>query len=184
MSKMTVKEILRASAQALGLENAVAYIDGKSQDSTETDTLLHCFNLVENELALDYLPLYAETLLQTLTGIVKYELLPYAAVRVLSVRNFEDEAVEYKLFPAHIKTQPGNIKIAYTYAPSEKTLKDESDFFLQASVRLFVYGIAAECTLAEGQFEESAVWDKKYKDAITAAYHAQPCKVLRSRRWA
>lgn len=40
------------------------------------------------------------------------------------------------------------------------------------SPRLFAYGIAAEYCLACGLFEEAAVWDKKYKDALTAAYRS------------
>ena len=72
----------------------------------------------------------------------------------------------------------------YTYLPKTKTFDDKSDFTLNASVRLLSYGVAAEYALANGMFEEAAVWDKKYKDAIKAAYCSKPPRRIRSRRWA
>ena len=87
------------------------------------------------------------------------------------------------MFPEYLKTQPQRVCVRYTYLPQKKTLTDTSDFMLHASVRLFAYGIATEYSLACGLFEEAAVWDKKYKDAIKAAYSAKPVRRMRSRRW-
>ena len=184
MNRMTVKEILREAAQMLGLDDTVAYLDGEDEETKEAVQLLRCFNVVENELALDYLPLYAETEIDTPSGIVLYSVLPHKIVRVLRVLDEHGEKVKYTLYPTQIKACVGKIKIAYTYAPCEKTLDESSDYQLQASKRLFAYGIAAEFLLGQGAFEQAAVWDKKYKDAITAAYQARPCKIMRSRRWA
>ena len=44
--------------------------------------------------------------------------------------------------------------------------------------------MAAEYCLACGLYEESEVWDEKYRAALAAAYRARPARVLRSRRWA
>ena len=184
MSKLTVKEILLAAAQTLNLDDAEAYLSGRSTQVGESNDLLRCYNLVENELALDYLPLYAEEVLQSSTGVIYYSTFDNAVVRVLHVGDEWDNPVEFKLFPDYMKTQPGVVKVRYTYSPRPKQIAEVCDYTLQASARLFVYGIAAEYTLAMGMFEESAVWDKKYKDAITAAYRARPSKTLRSRRWA
>ena len=186
MSKITVKEVLLACAQMLGLDDTVEYLNAPSQEKNagETEELLRCFNIVENEVALDYLPLYAETEVETQTGAVQYACLPNAIVRVLRVCDEWGNSVPFKIFPDHIQTQSGKIKIAYTYAPESKALDGESDYTVQASARLFAYGVATEYSLAKGMFEEASVWDKKYKDAITAAYRSRPCRILRSRRWA
>ncbi len=183
---MTVKEIILAGAGELGLKDCVkAYLDGTdTAGAGETERLLDCFNLVENELALDYLPLYAEEELESDSGAVYYSELSKRVVRVLRVADEGGNALAFKLFPEYLKTQGGKIKVAYTYAPNAKGIEDESDYILQASVRLFAYGIAAEYSLAVGAFEDAAVWDKKYKDAIAAAYRAKPSRKLRSRRWA
>lgn len=59
---MTVKETILLAADELGCGNRVReYFEEEGETGKkETEVLLRCFNLVENELALDYLPLYAE----------------------------------------------------------------------------------------------------------------------------
>ena len=183
---MTVKECIITAATELGIVNEVqAYLEGTSTDGKKNaELLLACFNLVENELALDYLPLYAEDEMRSDTGKIEFSKLSMSAVRILRVSDEWGNSVRFQLFPTYLKTQPGTVRVAYTYTPEQKVLTGESDFKLQASVRLMAYGMAAEYTLATGLFEEHAVWDKKYKESIAAAYKARPCRKMRSRRWA
>ncbi len=182
---MTVKELIVAAAISLGIaENVNAYLEnGDSVGQKDTERLLECFNLVENELALDYLPLYAEETLQSATGSIDFSALSKAAVRILQVTDEWGNSVKYRLFPDYLKTQPGKLLISYTYTPKRKELGEESDFVLQASSRLFAYGMAAEYSLMTGRYEEAAIWDKKYKEAIDAAYRARPCERIKSRSW-
>lgn len=183
---MTVKEIILAAASELGIGDEVgAYLSGASTDGeVQAKALLRCFNLVENEVALDYLPLLAEEELETETGAVYYASLSREAARVVGVWDEWGNSVPFTLFPDYLKTQPNKVRVRYTYLPQEKSFNDKSDFTLQASVHLFAYGVAAEYALASGLFEEAAVWDRKYKDAIKAAYCAKPTRRIRSRRWA
>lgn len=184
---MKVKDIIIMTAAELGLlESVQAHLDGgeNSVGARAAELLLTCFNLVENELALDYLPLLAEDELTSATGAVEYSALEYPVVKVLSVENEWGDSVKFKLFPTYLKTQAGKVKITYTYTPKEKGMDEASDYMTQVSKRLFVYGMAAEYLLATGQFEEAAAWDRKYKEGIEAAYRVLPCKRIRSRRWA
>lgn len=183
---MTVKETVLLAADEIGCGDRVReYLGSKGETGKkETETLLRCFNLVENEVALDYLPLYAEDEAESETGRVEYSVLGKAAVRVLGVRDEWGNKIPFRLFPDHLRTAPGKVRIAYTYTPEEKGLEDSSDFVLQASPRLFACGMAAEYCLACGLFEEAEVWDGKYRAALAAAYRARPARLLRSRRWA
>lgn len=182
---MTVLEIIRAAATELGLADEVNdYLEGNSDNAkADTENLLRCFNLVENELALDYLPLHAEEELETQTGAIYYSEFSRAAVRVLKVTDGWGNELAFKLFPEYIKTQSDRVRVTYTYTPTEKGFADESEFLSLVSVRLFAYGVAAEFCLSSGRFEEAAVWDNKYKEAISRAYRALPSKKIRSRRW-
>lgn len=183
---MTVKECVKLAAGELGIGDSVnAYVDGTSDEGKqETETLLRCFNIVENEVALDYLPLYCEEEIAAETGVVRYAALSRSVVRVLRVTDEWGNKAPFRLFPEYLKTLPGKVRVLYTYTPKEKTLSDDSDFILQVSPRLLGYGMASEYCLAAGLFEEAAVWEKKYKDALTAAYRSGSSKTLRSRRWA
>ena len=182
---MTVKDVIALAAEELGIGDVVkAYLGGdKSQGEAETKALLRCFNLVENEVALDYLPLFAEDTVFTETGAVEYSALTKEAVRILSVKDSSGNSVKYKIFPSYLSAQAGELVIRYTYTPTAKTLDDESDFLLLVSDRLLAYGMAAEYCFSCGLYDEGEAWNKKYKDALKAAYRAKPAKVMRSRRW-
>lgn len=185
MNTITVKDAILTAAAELGFADTVqAYFDGTSQEGeAEVEALLRCFQLVENELALDYLPLYAEEEVETGTGVVPYDAFSRTIVRIVKVTDEWGNDAPFTLFPEYLKTQGGKCKIRYAYAPEKKELDGESDYHLYVSARLLAYGMAMEYALARGMFEEASVWDKKYKDAITATYRANPCRVIRSRRW-
>ena len=182
---MKVLDIILAAATELGIADEVNdYVSGGSENAkADTENLLRAFNLVENELALDYLPLRAEEEVETTTGAIEYSAFSRSVVRILQITDTWGNELEFKLFPDYVKTQCGKVRVCYTYTPTEKTFTDESEFHALVSVRLFAYGIASEFCLASGRFEEAAIWDKKYKQAIAAAYRAKPVKKISSRRW-
>jgi hypothetical protein len=183
---MTVLECINATATELGMgERVRKYLEGfTSEGEAEAHELLRCFNLVENELALDYLPLYAEDEIVTDTGVVYFSELAKRPVRVVEVRDGQGNDLSFRLYPEYLKTAVGKIVVRYAYVPEEKGFQEESDFALFASVRLFAYGMACEYLTVNGDFEEAGVWDKKYKEAIACAYRSKKAKRIASRRWA
>lgn len=184
---MTVKECVELAAVQLGIADEIqAHFDGKgtAEGAKKAALLVTCFNIVENELALDYFPLLAEDVLTTDGGVVAFSALQNAAVRVTKVTDEWGNSTAFQLFPNYLKTQPGKVCVRYTYTPEKKTADDASDFCTSVSARLIAYGMAAEYAMSTGLFEDAAVWDKKYKDGIQAAYRLQKCERIRSRRWA
>ncbi len=180
---MKVKDCLLLSAELLGLNDAITDLNSGISTSEETQRLLRCFQLVQSELALDYLPLFAEDEVETETGAVFFSELTYPPVRILKITDNVGGELDFTLFPEYVKTAVGKVKVRYTYAPTEKTLDDECDFALGVSARLVAYGVASEYALAVGLYEEANVWEKKYKDAISAAYRLKRAKPIKSRRW-
>ena len=182
---MTVKEVLIKAAKLLSLDEAAAFLETGEEgtENAQANALLTCFHTVENELALDYFPRRIEETLQTQTGAIVYEELSKKAVRILFVHDEWGNELPFKTFPEYVKTQSGKITIGYCYLPEEKTLAGECDFKLFVSVRMMAYGIAAEYALQNGMFEDAAVWNKKYKDAICAAYKNFKSVKIKQRRW-
>ena len=163
--KVPVKAAVRAAAQILGVSEGVeARFNGEETEEGQRDLtlLLECFHRVENELALDYFPLVAEEEKNTANGKVPYAELAFPAARILSVQDGDGNLLKYKLFPDYVQTNAGKVKVTYTYSPEEKGLDEESDYKTTVSERLFVYGMAAEYSLAQGDLEAARIWDKKY----------------------
>ena len=181
---MKVKDIIIAAAKLLGIEQEVlAYCNGESTECENAEVLLDCFNEVENELALDYFPLVAEEVKTSGNGQFGYSAFENSVVRVLKVADERGELIPFKVYARYMATQPGKVVVTYTYSPKVKGLEEESEQALGVSERLFSYGVAAAFATVKGLYEEGAVWDKKYKDAIACAGRAIRSKRLRGRVW-
>lgn len=183
---MIVKDIVKNAGELVGISEQVAtYLDGDtSVGKKEVETLLSCYNLVENELALDYYPLVAEEEISTDTGRLDFGLLKKPVVRFLAVQDAYGIHVPYTLYVGYLKTSAGTVKLRYTYTPSlEKGLSDACECALGVSERMMAYGVAAEYCFMNGLYEEGEAWSKKYRDSIMATYRAQKSKTIAARRW-
>lgn len=127
------------------------------QIETIREDLLSCFNLVENELALNYLPLYATHMCNS--NIVYYTEFEYSPHRIV------DCNCKFKIYPEYIESKDIITAIDYLYIPNKKELYDEcsyKDEFLQC----LTYGTISEYLLSQGFYEEAAIWSEKYKREI------------------
>lgn len=183
---MKVKDILALAAANLGrddLEAAVFDLSGEPQG--ELAELLRCYNLVENEIALDYFPLRAEESFEPTDGAVLYAQFSYAPVGVTKVVGARGD-VPFELLPACLRltgAAEGRVTVRYTYSPAQKEWNDDSEFSGKISARLMSFGVAGEFCLSHGQYQEAAMWDKKYRDALKAANVLRKKLAIRSRRW-
>lgn len=192
---MLVKEILSQAAFLLG-ENALSeYIrrgadasaseEEKKELAKKTDFLLRCYNIVENEIALDYLPLTAEEYVVGGTDRIQYTSFSRTPVSVISVTDERGNKLPYTVFPEYLSVpDAGTAVVTYSYAPEQKALSGQTDYGAGLPERLFAYGVACEACVIGGAYDEATAWDKKYKDALMSAHSRNRPKVIRSRRWA
>ena len=183
---MTVKNILSLAAANLGREDLVAAVcDCNRNPIGEVASLLRCYNLVENEIALDYFPLKTEDILALSGNVVPYSRLTHAPVTILSVKGESGVNIDFETRPARIllKAKSGTVTVTYTYSPAEKQFKDSCELGGNISARLLSFGVACEFCLSNGQFQEAAAWEKKYRDALRAANTQRRPIFVRSRRW-
>ena len=178
---MKVREVLEFAAELLGLGDGNG--GGFDCASPLGEKLLEKFLAVENEVALDYLPLVAEDEIVSETGVVFFSELTKKATRILKISGESGENVPFAIYPQYVKTQPSKMVVRYAYTPSEKGIDDEVEAQACVSVRLLAYGVASEYCLGEGLYSEASVWEGKYKKALLAAYKITPNRVVSSRRW-
>ncbi len=184
---MKVKEVIISSLNLLGRNSLAArFKNGGEMSAEESDTLetlLYCFNAVEDEVARKYIPLtYKETLRAT-DCIFYYEAF---AKTPLSIKSVTSDGVEvgYELFPRYILTKAQNVTIEYEYSPSKKKIDGNSDFGAEAGEYLLATGMAAEYCLINGEIEAAEQWEQKYRSKIDRAQSALPCGgFIAPRRW-
>jgi hypothetical protein len=184
---MKVKEVIVAAAELIGdeaVKRVQAYLDGGEGDGELLATaLLSCYNGVEVDLAVNYLPLKKEEGLETDTGAVTYASLTESALHIVRVTDEWGLSVRFDCYANYFKARVGKLFVTYTYSPKEKGLEEEVECHRLAGKRLLAYGVAAEYCLKEGLYDEAAVWEKKYKDAVNVAYKGEPCRRVKGRNW-
>lgn len=183
---MKVKDIMMKAAELVGNADELQnYFDGTSSTlgKKQAELLLTCFNFVENELALDYIPLIKEEAFTPNGGKISYSDFSSSIVRILRVEA-NGKAVPFRLFAAYMEADERSVVVRYAYTPTEKAADGESEYRTGVSERLIAFGMAAEYCTALGRYEEAGIWDKKYKEGIEAIKKIGTKRKLPSRRWA
>lgn len=152
---MKVKEVIDKCYELLSIE--------KTEENT--DILLKCYNITENELATSYIPLIT-TDCTTLDGNkIEYKNLEKNAYRIIEVKDYHNEKLNYTLYHTYMEVKKrfeGVLYyIKYSYLPKEKTIKDNCEYSA-GKARLLIFGTCAEYCLSQLNFEEAKCWHDKY----------------------
>ena len=181
---MTAKQVINEAARLIGIDELLNgyFTNGNEEGEKAAQALLSCLYLVETELASEYFPLrFEETL--TSNGKIEFEAFTHKPLCVLSVADSGGKEAAAVIFPTYIKVKNGAYNVSYTYAPDKKELDDDLPFDACVTAALVAYGVAAEYCLLAGLYEEAAVWEKKYKQAIRGAKPKARGGAMRAREW-
>ena len=188
---MKVKDIVREAASALGLTEAVNFCDGKNVSDGATPAageedameLLKFFHRTETDTAANYVPLVYEESVESVDGKIETSALSKRFLRAAYLLDKNGGRAQYKTCPGYLKTAVKSGVLGYAYLPEEKTLSDDSDYSSDELEKAFVAGVAAEYYLKKQLFEESEVFGREYKAALSMARRLQHGKSFKARRW-
>lgn len=145
-------------------------------------SLIECTNLVLCELAEEYLPLTTkETLF--VNEIVPYTQFCKSPLQIISA--YQNGNIKYVYRPNGVDFGvTGNVDVEYSYRPENKEFLDEVEIGSgQLSERILAYGVCAEYCLLSGDYEESQIWDKRYKDNLLGALSKKSEMTVKNRKW-
>ena len=188
---MLIKDVLILAAEELGradlvpgIEAACAAPPGTAPEG-ETATLLRCYHLTENEVALDHFPLKETQTFAPKGDAVLFTEFSRAPVDILEVRDGSGARVPFTVYPARLVLPrgTGEARVTYSYAPPRAGIADETAFSEKISARLLSYGVAGEYLLSGGRYAEAAVFDEKFHAALRAAGLERRKLSLCARRW-
>lgn len=185
---MKVKDIVVTALKILGRnELAEKLSEGDELDGGEKDTvntLVHCFNAVEDEAARCYIPLCAVQTIYSYDGKIPFSRFEHTPVRITGVTS-EGKAVSYKVYPDCIKADAKSVTVEYDYAPSVKDIDGVSEFNCAVGGYLFACGAAAEYCLINGEIQAAEAWESKYRQEIERVQSSTPTSggYIPPRRW-
>ena len=183
---MKVKQIMASAARLCGRQDVAEYLErGFTEDLSaaerEAETLLKCYNLAENEIALDYLPLRREERFES-DGCVPYAAFAEPPVEILSVRDEAGRSLRFAAGEKGVRVREGRAVIRYSVRPRVKGPGDRPELSEKGDARLLALGTACEYALMSGNYDAASLLDRRYRDALACACRERGGR-LRMRRW-
>lgn len=189
---MTVREIMKTTAILLQMDSLLSsnyFTNGTTstqEQATQVTALTTCFNLVNNIIATEYMPLLAEAACTVTDGRINYSDITteHNIFNIKKVRSTDGDTLTFSCFPTYLKTQGKKVIVTYAYYPKTLIPTDEANTFgIQLSSRVYSYGMACEYCFMNGLYDEANMWDKRFKDALKGAIRRLAEVKLPSRSW-
>ena len=186
---MTVKDILKLVCESVGEReilnklNSTETVTYTEREQEKLDTMVNCFNLVNQEIASDYLPYLTKEEIDVNNSVLNFSTLSKQVVNVYEIKNRLGMNLKFKLFPNYVEIFGKAKTIVYSYLPEELSLNDSFEFFNGLSPRVFAYGVASEFLLIDGMSEDAEIWEDRFKDSLFVLSRRRGEHVLPKRSW-
>ena len=183
---MTVQDVIKLAAFALLDEAVAAKIGGEEELTAEEETvvnrLIAAYNLVLNEIATEYYPVFYSEQKEGKT--IEFSTLTYSPLKISLVTDASGKEVDFKVNGTSVEMPYfGEYTIRYAYIPPERSDTDDFEYDnTKVGARIFAYGTAAEYCLALGRYEEARNWDSKYRNSLHSAL-TRGAKKIKGRVW-
>lgn len=165
---MKVEDILTEVLVRLGDKDKYD-INNLPHDDSEINTIIKCINMIISEIASDYIPVETEEEVEVVNGVIPYEIL---SKRLINLKNISKNTskIGAKMYPEHIAVKAdGIVKVNYLYLPEEVKLGDKIELSPKVTVMLLTYGVLGEYCLLQGRYEDSMLFDKRYREMLKIA---------------
>ena len=185
---MKVIEILKESAEILGLDNQVEILSTATEDKEsmlledkEISTLFNLFKFSARELCTNYIPVATK---QTITTQeLKFPIVDLKNyIRTISVTK-NGERANYKIMNRNLVfVEDGEYEIEYASYPDIESVFDEIDFLATYSTEALVFGLCSYYSISKGLFDEFQIFHGSYI-AKAESIRALKTFVMPQRRW-
>lgn len=168
---MKVENIVKMVCDFVGEKEIFDKLAAKEQqqlsprEQEKVDKMVRCFNLVNQEIAADFLPFLTEEEVEE-RSLIEFSSLKKKIVNVYEVKNRFGMNLRYKLYPTHLQIAGKAKWIVYSFLPEELALDDEVEMLCGLSARVYAYGIASEYLLTEGISDDADIWETRYKQSL------------------
>ena len=185
---MLVKDVIRSAMRLVGRGDICELLSSEGQLPEEqgaaVQTMLYCYNAVEDELARRHFPLTATDKLTSNSGTYYFARFYHTPIKINRVYS-GGARVKYKIFSEYLKADYPSVEVEYDYSPAKKSLTGSCEFEgLDLGEMLFAYGCAAEYSLINGEIRSAELWESKYRQAVDGARKNLPqYSDIPPRRW-
>ena len=167
---MTVKEILKLAIEFVGEKELAIKLDTEEElsekETEKMKTMLSCFNLVNQEIAGEYLPFLTREDVDVMSGKIFFSDLSKTVINIYEVKDKFGFNLPFKVISNCVEVKRKPKSVIYSFLPEMLTLDDEVEFFNGLSARVYAYGIASEFLLQSGLGDDAEIWEERYKESL------------------
>ena len=186
---MTVKEVLCEAAKLVGESDVYNYLSDKIPDDTAyceegAELIKHCYDVIIDELACEYLPLKDKCAFAATDGKVMYSSFVKKPVRINFVYDENGKKLPYKAFIDHLSVTADKVIIEYDFKPGVQNITDEA-FYADGIIgeHVLAYGVATEYCTERGRITDAEIWASKYNAALKARLAEKRQLKIKAGRW-
>ncbi len=182
---MKVLDVIKLVCDFVGEKELRAKLEAdetlSAREQEKVALLQRCFNLVNQEIATDYLPFLTKE--QVSGSVIQFSSLSKNVVHVMEIKNRFGMNLKFKLFPNYVEVEGNAKSITYSFFPDECNLQDEVEKFCGLSQRIYAYGVASEYLLIDGVSSDAEIWENRYKESLFMLSQKRGEHTLPKRRW-
>jgi len=183
---MRVKDILKLAMEFVGewqllqklerqdlqnLQNkdgsdAEAVIEFNAVEQDKLKKFVSCFNMVNQEIAGDYLPFLTKENVETSNGMILFSDLSKQVINIYEVKDRFGFNLEFKVLSNFVETKKSAKTVVYSFLPKDLQIDDKIEYFNGLSARVYAYGVASEFLLVSGLSSDAEIWEERFKESL------------------
>lgn len=185
---MKVKEILIKVSKILDLKELENYLthDIEITDDINNDInkLLMATNMINGIIASQYFEIIDNVNINVNNNFIAYaDISDKGIIEIKCVTNSDGSPIEYKLYNNGLYVSANNINIKFSYFPKEVTIDDAIDCYMRLNDYVFAQGVVSEYLFLKGDFEESYIWDKRFKNSLNSIMRPKRSIITPAKEW-
>lgn len=185
---MNVKDIIKTVCGFIGHDEIASKIEQSEPSFTQseqkiTKNLLKCLNLVQNEIASQYIPLCTVEEVKAKDFKVEYSSFSKKPIAIISVRDKYNRLVHFKPFCDYLMIYASKANVKYNFLPDQITSLDEEMSQPLVPIHIYAYGVAREYFLQQALSDDADIFEKRFKDSLEVFARRKSNAILPKRRW-
>jgi len=186
---MKVKEILINVTKLMEINNVYDYLtnDNIALDDSimaDIDRLLSAVNMTNSIIASQYIEVNDCVEIQSKNNLIHYaDITDKNIIEIKEVTDYNGSPIEYKLCSDGIEVSRSKVNVKFSYFPSMVDIDDDINYYTKINTITFAFGVIAEYLFLKGDFEDSYIWDNKFKQSLSSLVRPKRKIVMPTKRW-
>ena len=181
-----VVEIIKEAARLLGIKEIVNDINNKVYESEEIDNMLMAVNMVNNNIASNYIELIYTKDVSSINDVIPFNSI--CEDGIISIKSVVEKLgtvkKKFSIKGDGVHVESGFYTVEYSCFPKTLEIGSYIDCYTKINCNLFALGVVSEYLFLKGDIEEAYIWDKRFKQSLLSVLKTNKKPfIMPRRRW-